>query len=334
MFPKTVTIVIPTYKRPEKLRRAIQSVLDQSYRDVRILVFDNASNDETKEIVAKLSATDARVEYHCHAQNIGMIRNFNFAFKQVETPFFGVLTDDDYYLPNFVQDAMKAFDVEPRAQLSILSAPSVDESGKILSDQISAWPKEGLYEAGENMSMVINGYHPIFTGCIFRKEILKDVYFDEQAGITADIPTLVILLSTYPFYVSKTTGLYFIRHAEAGGYDIGSISNIYTARVRAEEVVRNNLTTEPVLKARVLQIMAETNNKMLWRLMIRALRARDIASCQSLHIANMSRKLTVYRLGSHLLYAISRSAFMTKSFCCLVELSVQLRAMWCKRIRN
>ena len=326
-----VTIVIPTYKRPEKLRRAIRSVLDQTYRNVRVLVFDNASNDGTKEIVADIMSEDSRVEYHAHSQNIGMIKNFNFAFSQVNTSFFGVLTDDDYFLPNFVKDAMKAFDLEPRAQVSIMSAPSLDEAGNMLGDQISVWPKEGLYEAGENIGMVVNGHHPIFTGCIFRREILDDVIFDERAGITADIPTLIILLSTYPFYVSKTPGLYFIRHAGAVGYDIGSIGNIYTARLRAEELVKNRLESEEG-KLGVLRLLVEANDIMHLRLMLRALRAKDYSSCQVLYAACINRAWTPYRLGAYLLYAISRSKLMTTGFCRLIESAVHLRAAWQRRM--
>ena len=47
----TITTVIPTYRRPELLQRAIRSVLDQSYPHFKICVYDNASNDRTPDVV-------------------------------------------------------------------------------------------------------------------------------------------------------------------------------------------------------------------------------------------------------------------------------------------
>src|ERR1700730_4637873 len=113
MSLETVTIVVPTYKRPEKLARAIRSILAQTYKNIRIIVCDNASSDGTKEVVANLIAEDSRIEYHCHGQNIGMIRNVNFAYSLVRTPFFGILTDDDHYAPTFIADAMQTFHEHP-----------------------------------------------------------------------------------------------------------------------------------------------------------------------------------------------------------------------------
>lgn len=59
--------IIPTYRRPQLLRRAIKSVLNQTYLYIRVCVYDNASNDETADIVANLEKEDPRVSYYCHS---------------------------------------------------------------------------------------------------------------------------------------------------------------------------------------------------------------------------------------------------------------------------
>ena len=66
-----ITTIIPTYRRPHLLRRAIQGVLNQTYSDFQVCVYDNASGDETAQVVAEFAARDNRVKYHCHSQNIG-----------------------------------------------------------------------------------------------------------------------------------------------------------------------------------------------------------------------------------------------------------------------
>jgi len=73
-----VTVLFPTHKRPEKLRRAIQSVLAQTYTSLKIIVLDNASNDETPEVVRNCMKNDSRVVYYAHEENIGITENFQF----------------------------------------------------------------------------------------------------------------------------------------------------------------------------------------------------------------------------------------------------------------
>jgi glycosyltransferase involved in cell wall biosynthesis len=50
-----ITTIIPTYRRPKLLRRAIKSVLNQTYLHFQVCVYDNASGDETAEVVSELA---------------------------------------------------------------------------------------------------------------------------------------------------------------------------------------------------------------------------------------------------------------------------------------
>ena len=108
-----ITTVIPTYRRPELLHRAIRSVLAQSYPHPRVCVYDNASGDETAATVAALAREDERISYHCHPTNIGPTANFAYGIERIDTPFFSLLPDDDYYLPEFFAIAMAGFPTIP-----------------------------------------------------------------------------------------------------------------------------------------------------------------------------------------------------------------------------
>jgi glycosyltransferase involved in cell wall biosynthesis len=68
-----ITVIIPTYRRPKMLGRAIRSVLNQTFPDLQVCVYDNASGDETTQVVVEFAERDSRVRYHCHAANIGAI---------------------------------------------------------------------------------------------------------------------------------------------------------------------------------------------------------------------------------------------------------------------
>jgi glycosyltransferase involved in cell wall biosynthesis len=114
-----ITTIIPTFRRPALLSRAIKSVLDQSCPQFEVLVCDNNSGDETQEVVAELTGKDDRVTYHCHRENIGFVRNFNFGLSQIKTPYFNLLSDDDLLLPHFFEMAVRALEVNPLAAVFV-----------------------------------------------------------------------------------------------------------------------------------------------------------------------------------------------------------------------
>lgn len=97
------------------LRRAIRSVLDQTYPHFQVCIYDNASNDGTAEVVEALARRDSRIRYHCHAENIGSQENFSFGVSRVDTPFFNLLSDDDFLLPGFFAQAISALQTNPHA---------------------------------------------------------------------------------------------------------------------------------------------------------------------------------------------------------------------------
>jgi glycosyltransferase involved in cell wall biosynthesis len=83
-----ITVIIPTFRRPKLLRRAILSVLNQTFSAFQVCVYDDASNDNTQKVVTELAEADSRIKYYCHEQNIGVVENFNYGLKEVNTPFF------------------------------------------------------------------------------------------------------------------------------------------------------------------------------------------------------------------------------------------------------
>jgi glycosyltransferase involved in cell wall biosynthesis len=108
-----VTTVIPTYRRPVLLRRAIESALNQTRPDGMVAVFDDASGDETEAVVGEVANRDPRVTYHRHATNLGLAGNFRFALDHVETPYFSILSNDDMLLPHMYEAALGALESHP-----------------------------------------------------------------------------------------------------------------------------------------------------------------------------------------------------------------------------
>lgn len=208
-----ITTVIPTYRRPKLLRRALKSVLAQTYARFQICVYDNASGDETGAVVRELAEADPRVRYYCHPENIGPFKNFVYGMEQVETPFFSCLSDDDLLLPDFFQKAMEGFERYPEAVFSGLATIHIDDSGRVWSVPLLAW-EEGLYEPPRGLRAMLKYGHPEWTAIVFRREVMEKVGgLDEATRPPMDLDFELRIAARWPIAVSKEPGAVLVSHA-------------------------------------------------------------------------------------------------------------------------
>ena len=97
MSTTKVTVGIPTFNRAVWLRETINSVLAQTFTSFRLIVSDNASDDDTSEVVR--SFNDKRIHYVRSERNVGAIGNLNRLVALTETEFVVLLPDDDVLYP-------------------------------------------------------------------------------------------------------------------------------------------------------------------------------------------------------------------------------------------
>ncbi len=106
-----VSIVVPTYNRAATLRRAVDSVLKQTYQDFEVVVVDDGSTDETARVLG--SVDDARVVRLRHAQNRGPGAARNTGIKSSRGEFIAFQDSDDEWLPQKLARQMSAIDRAP-----------------------------------------------------------------------------------------------------------------------------------------------------------------------------------------------------------------------------
>ncbi len=96
-----LTIAIPTYNRSALLNQLLAVLIPQidERNRVELLISDNASPDDTKDIVRYFQGKNACISYHCHADNVGSDANFITCFELARGKYFWLLGDDDIVLP-------------------------------------------------------------------------------------------------------------------------------------------------------------------------------------------------------------------------------------------
>jgi glycosyltransferase involved in cell wall biosynthesis len=199
----TITTIIPTYRRPQQLKHAIRSVLQQTYPHFQVCVYDNASGDDTAFVVAELAKADPRVKYYCHSENIGGFNNFLYGLEHVETPFFSILSDDDLVLPEFYETALAGFESHPDAMFSATDVFHVGMQGRLLKMPLETWTP-GYYPPQDGLMAILEHGHSEWTGILFRKSVTKEVgLFDQETGKYSDLDFTLRTAARCPFVVSK-----------------------------------------------------------------------------------------------------------------------------------
>lgn len=219
-----ITAIIPTYHRAALLHRAVRSVLAQTHRNLRVIVCDNASEDRTPEVMAKLQREDPRVEYHRHERNHGAIHNFRFAMDRVETDWFSILSDDDVLLPGFYARAARTLSASPAAGAGFYAGQCYTLSeltGRARVRPRRLWA-DGPHPAGRHAPDMLRE-HFTWTSCVFSRDMARRLG-PLDGVLMIDILYLLRACAAFPFVVDLHPGAIFVEngtnnsaHAGMGG---------------------------------------------------------------------------------------------------------------------
>ena len=113
----TVDVVIPCYNYARYLRACVDSALSQSGVDVRVLVIDDASSDNTAQVGHELAASHNRVEFRRHEANKGHIATYNEGLGMVSSDYMVLLSADDLLTPGALRRATDLMDAHPSVGL-------------------------------------------------------------------------------------------------------------------------------------------------------------------------------------------------------------------------
>lgn len=108
-----ISVVIPTYNRSKLLKRAVESVLNQTFKDFELIIVDDNSTDNTRETVMDLRKKDSRIKYFRHKNNQGGSAARNTGIKHAKGEFIALLDDDDEWLPEKLIKQMSLFEKLP-----------------------------------------------------------------------------------------------------------------------------------------------------------------------------------------------------------------------------
>ena len=319
-----ITTIIPTRGRPHLLKRAINSALRQTYPNLQVCVYDNASGDETAQVVADLAKKDSRVKYHCHSENIGSFRNFDFGMKQVNTPFFSYLSDDDVLLPDFYQIAMDGFNRFPEAMFSAASTIIMNDRGKVLNLSLSTWSRDGYFKPPEGMFEMV-GKNATWTSILFRKDVMGNVGFlDADTGGSADYDFQLRIAIRFPIVTTKNPGAIFLNH-ESSNSGQASLDHYWPKWKKLNQNICADDRISLDTRNHAAELLSGHFKKVL---LYTAIQSMSRGNCEE--VVRISEVLHQYLKLDFFAFIVLSMARLGKipGFCKLIALAERLRRKW------
>ena len=129
-----VSIITPTYNQGDFVVRAVESVLNQTYKNIEYIVLDDGSSDNTDQI---LDSYKDSIIYFKH-NNIGQALTLNRGWSMSKGQILGYLSADDVLKPNAIQELLNAFTLNPDVDLVYCDYDLIDAKDEVISTVIAA----------------------------------------------------------------------------------------------------------------------------------------------------------------------------------------------------
>ncbi|MBN1870862.1 MAG: glycosyltransferase [Candidatus Omnitrophica bacterium] len=172
-----VSVVMPTYNQAPFIEEAIKSVLSQTYRHIELIIIDNFSTDNTRQIVE--SFVDPRVRYQPFANQGIIAASRNLGIKQAKGEYVAFIDSDDVWFENKLRLQIDAFNEDPEIGLvsCLFVVKGAGGDGKILG------PKErGI--RGHLYDQLLNSNFIVGSSVVVKGSVFGELgYFDESSEL-------------------------------------------------------------------------------------------------------------------------------------------------------
>lgn len=201
-----ISIIIPCFNAEKTLEKCLESVVQQSYANLEIIIIDDGSTDETSLIYNKFQSNDERILV-LKQQNSGVSKARNTGVKAATGDYICFVDSDDWAELNYCSELYSLL-VGENADISIVEASYEDENGNVLcSKPIS---DEKIFDGNRALVLLLEDQeiqsHP--WGKLFKADLLRNVHFPENLKCFEDYSTLFKIFNKAVKVVKSNEKLY------------------------------------------------------------------------------------------------------------------------------
>lgn len=225
-----VTIAIPVFNGENFLREAIESTINQEYRNLEIILSDNASTDSTLKICREYGKKDPRIRIIHHDENVGASENHNNAFRISKGKYFKWLSHDDVMERTCISRSVEVMENMPDVGCVYFLSNAVTEEGEVLEDYspgidlMDERPSRRLYRS-TCISHPLMEVFGVFRSDVLKKTRLFGKYSSSDRIILAEVALLAPsyrieeYLFNYRIHPNQSCSVYNTRQVRGEWFD-------------------------------------------------------------------------------------------------------------------
>lgn len=314
-MPK-VSVIIPTYNLANYICESIDSVLSQTYKDFEIIVVDDGSIDNTRDVLAKYNG----IIRYFYQENKGISAAINRGVKEYKGDYIAYLGVDDIWLPDHLNLQVNILDTNPEVAMTFSDAESFDEKGVIRVSFRSSEPPCLLPDKNSLQYKIANtrlndcsqfkgnfykdfliGNCAVSSSVLMRRKCFEEIgNFDVNLPMNQDYDLWIRIAKRYSlFYLNKVTVRYRVRDDSASG---SREIRAYRYREHDAVMLKKHLNDSPdEYKALIRKRISECYRiTAWWYLTLNDFKKVRRLCCKSLTYNKVQIKLYLYILISFL----------------------------------
>ncbi|MCI9176146.1 MAG: glycosyltransferase [Lachnospiraceae bacterium] len=228
-----VSVCIPAYNNAEYIEETIQSVLEQTYQNIELIVVDDNSTDDTVKVLESIG--DERLKLYRNQENLGMVGNWNRCLELASGEYVKLICADDIIAKDAIEKEARAMRKHPSVNLVESDTELVDINGK-KTGEFHRYPKRGLVDGKKiaKASLMIQNFFGAPVNNLIRRSILKKTGgFDKTFTYILDFDMWVRISCTGDVYIiHEPLNSFRIRNDSNTGMMIGKRRDVYNAEQR------------------------------------------------------------------------------------------------------
>jgi len=177
-----ISVIIPTYNRAYILHKAVESVLSQTFKNIELIIIDDASEDSTPELIKDYAKkSQIPIIYHRNPERLGPAASRNIGIKLAKGKFIAFLDSDDWFLPEKLEKQLNFFQKNPSFYLVQTEERWYKQGKRIFPKRIHRKAKGFFFHRAVRLCVVS------MSTVMVKKELFKEVgVFDPGFPVCED----------------------------------------------------------------------------------------------------------------------------------------------------
>lgn len=219
-----VSVVMTSYNHEKFISEAIESVLNQTFKDLELIVVDDNSGDRSRVIIEEFAKKDERIRKIFHQKNCGIAKTANDGLRNSNGKFIAFIASDDLWMKDKLE---KQFKILERDEDLIVWCNSaiIDDDSEFTGEKSSEKYKNATSQ-GYVFDQIVNSWIS-GSGIMMKRENIENIEFNENLKYLNDTMFYLDLAHGYKFHYMEEALSKYRLHGENSSFGIKDIEGWY-----------------------------------------------------------------------------------------------------------